>query len=127
MLSSIRNVWHIGLTGNVFSHQFQGGGVTATIIGPSTKKKNLGVTHLRVTFLPVWVDWARTTDGAGPSGSAGVVEEADVPTDLCEVLALRVGLAESLTLFWAGDLEVLREELALAHLPRESRTASVPD
>ena len=53
---------------------------------------------------------------------AGVVEEADVAADLCEVSALRVGLAKSLTLVRTGNLEMLREdpiELALADLPRE--------
>ena len=118
MTSSIRQVWHVSLTGNVFSHQFQRGGVVATVVSPSTEKKSLGVAH-SVAFLPCWVGWARGAGRARLGDIAGGIEEADVATCLCEVFAPRVSLAKSLALAWTCNLEVLRENLSLADLPRE--------
>ena len=109
------------MTGNVFSHQFQGGRVTATVLSPSTEKKSLGV-DLRVAFLPCRVDWTRSTGRAGLGSVACAVEEADAATYMCEVSAprVRVLLAKTLALLRASNLELLGEEIALAHLPRES-------
>jgi len=118
MLSSLGHILYIRLTGNVFSHQFQGGRVAATIIGPSTEKKSLGV-NLSVTFFPAWVDWTRGASRARLRDFAGGIEEADVTADLSEVFAPRVSLAKSLALTRTGNLEVLREDLSLADLSRE--------
>ena len=81
----------------------------------------MGVTH-RVAFLPSGVDSTRRTGGAGLGSVAGAVEEADAATYMCEVSAprVRVLLAKTLALLRTSNLEVLGEEIALAHLPRES-------
>ena len=105
---------------NVFSHQLQGRRVAATIIGPSAKKKSL-IIFLGVAFFPGWVDRARSIGRARLCNIAGGIEEADVTAYLSEVSAPRVGLAKTLTLFRASDLEASMQEDAEAACMKRKR------
>ena len=64
LLSSLGKLWRIGLTGNVFRHQFQERWVTLTILSRPTQKKNLQVL-LWITLFPAGFNWSRNTGGAG--------------------------------------------------------------